>query len=75
MYEKSASDGQTRQKSAKTDRAGAPVYEGVNEYFELIFNAVWPSAGSFRTKPNLAAYRKRVNPVVAVCWYLVMIGQ
>ncbi|PMR71646.1 hypothetical protein C1H66_01655 [Halomonas heilongjiangensis] len=28
------------------------VYVGVNEHFKLIFNAVWASAGSFRTKPN-----------------------
>ncbi|WP_303856970.1 hypothetical protein, partial [Salinicola salarius] len=26
---------------------------GVNEYFEPIFNAVWPSAGSFQTKPSV----------------------
>ncbi|PJX15622.1 hypothetical protein CWI66_00585 [Halomonas sp. 141] len=47
MYEKSASDGQTRQKSAKRRSL-----QGVNEYFEPIFNAVWASVGSFRTKPS-----------------------
>ncbi|TFH86895.1 hypothetical protein EQG41_08530 [Billgrantia azerbaijanica] len=47
MSEKSASEGQTRQKSAKRRSL-----RSVNEYFEPIFNAVWPSAASFRTEPS-----------------------
>ncbi|TMU23063.1 hypothetical protein E0L35_14825 [Halomonas sp. ATBC28] len=47
MFEKSASEGQTRQKSAKRRSL-----HGVNEYFEPIFNAVWSSAVSFQTEPN-----------------------
>ncbi|PMR72852.1 hypothetical protein C1H69_19620 [Billgrantia endophytica] len=47
MSEKSASEGQTRQKSARRRSL-----QGVNEYFEPIFNAVWPSIASFRTEPS-----------------------
>ncbi|PKH59982.1 hypothetical protein E0L35_11415 [Halomonas sp. ATBC28] len=47
MSEKSASEGQTRQKSAKRRSL-----HGVNEYFEPIFNAVWSSAASFLTEPK-----------------------
>ncbi|TMU27273.1 hypothetical protein E0L35_04735 [Halomonas sp. ATBC28] len=50
MSEKSASEGQTRQKSAK--RRSLRV---VNEYFEPIFNAVWSSAASFQTEPRVAS--------------------
>ncbi|TFH84671.1 hypothetical protein EQG41_21200, partial [Billgrantia azerbaijanica] len=46
LSEKSASEGQTRQKSGKRRSL-----RSVNEYFEPIFNAVWPSAASFRTEP------------------------
>ncbi|KAA0015375.1 hypothetical protein F0A16_20940 [Salinicola corii] len=45
MSEKSTSDSQTRQKSAKTRSL-----RGVNEHFEPIFNAVWLSSGIFQTK-------------------------
>ncbi|RCV90560.1 hypothetical protein DU505_06415 [Billgrantia montanilacus] len=52
MYEKSASDGQARQKSAKKGPGSRSSLRGVNEHVEPLFNAAWPSAGSFRTKPN-----------------------
>ncbi|MGJ8515362.1 hypothetical protein R84981_002419 [Carnimonas sp. R-84981] len=43
----SVSEGQARQKSAiKPDSFNA------DEQFELIFNAAWPTASSFQTKPN-----------------------
>ncbi|MDH4572863.1 hypothetical protein CUR86_10650 [Salinicola acroporae] len=45
MSEKSASDGQTRQKLTKKRSL-----RGVNEHFESIFNAVWASAGIFQTE-------------------------
>ena len=47
LSEKSASEDQTRQKSAKRRSL-----RSVNEYFEPIFNAVWSSAASFQTGPR-----------------------
>ncbi|GAB2786022.1 hypothetical protein GCM10027040_10130 [Halomonas shantousis] len=60
MYEKSASDEQARQKTAKRRSL-----REVNEHFELIFNAVWSSVGSFRTKPKQKApeYSGAMEPV------------
>ncbi|RCV86525.1 hypothetical protein DU505_20170 [Billgrantia montanilacus] len=57
MSEKSASEGQTRQKSGKRRSL-----RGVNEYFEPIFNAVWPSAASFRTEPSVPGELLRSCP-------------
>ncbi len=47
LYEKSASEGQARQKQAKKRSLRA-----VNEHFEPVFNAAPPSAGTFRTEPS-----------------------
>ncbi len=38
------SEGQTRQKLTKKGSDSRANLQGVNEHFEAIFNAVWPSA-------------------------------
>ena len=42
--------GERRQDKAKIGEKAE--FTGVNEHFEPMFNAVLPSAGSFRTKPS-----------------------
>ncbi|MCY1456197.1 hypothetical protein D9M71_733990 [compost metagenome] len=45
------SEGQTKRKAARRRSLLA-----VNEHSEPLFNAVWPSAGTFRTEPRLAKF-------------------
>nr|CDQ32781.1 hypothetical protein BN993_02208 [Virgibacillus halodenitrificans] len=49
---KSASEGQTRQKSAK-----GRSLRVVNEHLEPIFNAVWASADTFQIVPRASTAR------------------